>query len=266
MRSTPTSAPIFELAGGDRLGVRSARAVAAGEDAGPPGTARAAEDGEPHLAAPTGELAIAELQPPGKRRDDRRRLAPRPRSLPSWRAAPVERADAGPARRLRGPAPRLRARRLGGPGAALSAAGRYELEGRERAQAQRLAYGSVQRRGTTDYLIAASPSGGSSASTRRCSRRCGSAPSSCSSPTAPPSTPPSTRPSSSPRVAATAAGAIAAPGSSTRSCGGSHARAQAILAALDPASAEGAAVIHSLPAWITELWIRRARPGGGARR
>ena len=35
-----------------------------------------------------------------------------------------------------------------------SAAGRYRLEGRERAQAQALAYGAVQRRGTSDHLAA----------------------------------------------------------------------------------------------------------------
>lgn len=35
-----------------------------------------------------------------------------------------------------------------------SAAGRYRLEGRERAQAQALAYGAVQRRGTNDHLAA----------------------------------------------------------------------------------------------------------------
>jgi len=35
-----------------------------------------------------------------------------------------------------------------------AAASREELTGRERAQAQRLAYGAVQRRGTSDYLIA----------------------------------------------------------------------------------------------------------------
>ena len=34
-----------------------------------------------------------------------------------------------------------------------SAAARHGLEGRERAQAQRLAYGAVQRRGTSDHLI-----------------------------------------------------------------------------------------------------------------
>ncbi len=56
----------LELAGGDRLRVRSARAVAAGEDAGPPGTARAAEDGL-RIACAGDELAIAELQPAGKR-------------------------------------------------------------------------------------------------------------------------------------------------------------------------------------------------------
>ena len=35
-----------------------------------------------------------------------------------------------------------------------SAAGRLHLEGRERAQAQALAYGAVQRRGTTDHFAA----------------------------------------------------------------------------------------------------------------
>ncbi len=35
-----------------------------------------------------------------------------------------------------------------------AAAERHSLEGRERAQAQRLAYGAVQRRGTTDHLAA----------------------------------------------------------------------------------------------------------------
>ncbi len=146
-----------------------------------------------------------------------------------------------------------------------SAAGRYELEGRERGQAQRLAYGSVQRRGTSDYLIAAYAE-------RRVERI------------------------DAPLLAALRLGAFellftdgAAEHAAVdqavelakggRDGGRRHRGAglvnavlrriaregEATLAALDPASAEGAAVIHSLPVWITELWIAERGPEAAAR-
>ena len=83
---------------------------------------------------------------------------------------------------------------------------------RDRAFAMRLAYGTVQRRGTLDHVIERSPAG-RRASTRPCSRRCGSASTSCSSSTASPTTPPSAR-----RVELAKPTRPAAPGSSTRSC------------------------------------------------
>ncbi len=56
---------------------------------------------------------------------------------------------------------------------------------RERAQAQRLAYGAVQRRGTLDAAIERLAGRAARRSTRRCSPACGSASTSCCSPTAP---------------------------------------------------------------------------------
>ena len=75
-------------------------------------------------------------------------------------------------------------------------AARLDLDGRELARARRLAYGSVQRRGTSDHLIAVARPAPASHRRGRRSRRCGSGSSSCSSPTTPTSTPRSTRRSS----------------------------------------------------------------------
>jgi methionyl-tRNA formyltransferase len=61
---TPHIGAFFELADGERLGIRAARALAG--DGGPPGTTRVA-DGELIVACGAGELAISTLQPPGKR-------------------------------------------------------------------------------------------------------------------------------------------------------------------------------------------------------
>ena len=62
---TPHIGAYFELAGGDRLGIRAARAIA-GDAPGSPGTTRV-EDDELIVACDQGELAISVLQPPGKR-------------------------------------------------------------------------------------------------------------------------------------------------------------------------------------------------------
>ena len=147
---TPHIGAFFELDGGERLGVRaapSARRSGARRAGSTRGrrrrAARRLRDGRArdHRAAAARQAG-----------DGRRRLAARARA-PARAWAPLERADAGPPRRLRGPAPRLRARRLGRP-RLRSAVERHRLEGRERAQAQHLAYGAVQRRGTTDHLVA----------------------------------------------------------------------------------------------------------------
>ena len=61
-------------------------------------------------------------------------------------------APAAP-RRLRGPAARVRARRVGGPRPPRRRRSPRPRPARA-AQAQRLAYGAVQRRGTSDHLIA----------------------------------------------------------------------------------------------------------------
>jgi len=62
---TPHIGAFFEIGGGDRLGVRAARAIA-GETATGAGTTRV-EDDELLVACGEGELAISVLQPPGKR-------------------------------------------------------------------------------------------------------------------------------------------------------------------------------------------------------
>ena len=100
--------------------------------------------------------------------------------------------------RLRGAAPRVRARRLRRPRAA--GRGRASWTPRDRALAMRLAYGAVQRRGTLDHLIerlAERPAG--RARPAACSRRCGSGCTSCSTCAARPTTPSSPTRSSSPR-------------------------------------------------------------------
>jgi methionyl-tRNA formyltransferase len=62
---TPHIGAHLELAGGERLGVRRARAQAGDEL--PPGTCRADESGELLVGFTPGVLAVAELQPAGKR-------------------------------------------------------------------------------------------------------------------------------------------------------------------------------------------------------
>ncbi len=67
------------------------------------------------------------------------------------------------------------------------------LGGRDRAQAQRLAYGSVQRKGTSDAAIEKLSGRAIRLLDPPVAAACASASTSCCSPTGPPTTPPSTR-------------------------------------------------------------------------
>ena len=159
----------------------------------------------------------------------------------------------------------LRGRRLHRPRLPRRGRARTTSSGRERAQAQRLAYGAVQRRGTADHLDRAA---------RRAARRparpagrwppCASASTSCSSPTRPPTTPRSTRRSSWRRAAC---------GAAARRTGGPRAgfvnavlrraareRDELLAARSDDSTPEGAAVAHSVPR------VAGADVVGGARR
>ena len=139
-----------------------------------------------------------------------------------------------------------------------------ELDGRERAQAQRLAYGAVQRRGTTDAAI---------------DRLAGRSPRLLDPPVArraaarplraalrrrrPPTTPPSTRRSSSSRAPAPPT----PPASSTRSCA-APARERDELRRRCSATTrtpEAAAVAHSVPLWLARDVVGRARAPTDAR-
>ncbi len=142
---TPHIGAHLELAGGERLGVSSARA---GEDGPPPG-ALAAVGGSLLVGCSAGSLRIDRVKPAGGARDELRRL---PARSPASRSGPLMASAA------RGVAFDV-VRRTFEEGAYTdlafaAAARRAGLEDRERAQAQRLAYGAVQRRGTADALIA----------------------------------------------------------------------------------------------------------------
>ena len=163
-------------------------------------------------------------------------------------SAPDARAAGSPTRRCGGSSRRTPGR----IGRCAAAASRYGLEGRERAQAQALAYGAVQRRGTSDHFVArARRAARSSAST---AAACGAAarplraalrPRRCRSrggrpggrarqgPRRPPPRGRAGQRGAAPRRAR-------APGSCSRG--------------LDDGDPEGAAVAHSVPPWIARLW------------
>ena len=143
-----------------------------------------------------------------------------------------------------------------------AAAERLGLEGRERAQAQALAYGAVQRRGTSDHFIAAltgrpveridppllrgappRPVRAAVRDRRRRSRGRRSGRGARQGPRRPP-----------PR----------APGSSTRSCAARSASGTSSSPASATPIPEAAAVAHSVPLWLAELWWEELGPGGGA--
>ena len=147
-----------------------------------------------------------------------------------------------------------------------AAAARASSTGRELAQAHRLAYGAVQRRGTSDHLIARlAGAPRRQGRRRRRSRRCGSASTSCSSPTRAPTTPPSTRRSSWPRAGSGAPGAAAAPAPRrVRQRGPAPRRARARGAARRRSTTrprQGAAIAHSYPQWLARDVVGGARAG-----
>ena len=172
---TPHIGAYLELAGGERLGVLAARAEG-GE------LAAAALDGADGLRLGCARRRAARCcgcVPPGGGR-----WTPPPTCAATSCPPSRERGgDARAPRRLRGPAPHVRGRRLDRPRLRGAAAQRLELSGRELAQARRLAYGSVQRRGhQRPPDRRSSPAAGAAGSTRPRSRRCGSASTSCSTP------------------------------------------------------------------------------------
>ena len=133
-----------------------------------------------------------------------------------------------------------------------AAADRHRLDARERAQAQRLAYGAVQRRGTTDHLI---------------SRLADRAPSRLDPPVLAAlrlglyelafsdATPP--------HAAVDQAVELAKGGGGRRRGAGAKlvnavlrraASSGDLLAGLDDRTAEGAAALHSCPAWLARMW------------
>ena len=136
------------------------------------------------------------------------------------------------------------------------------LAGRERAQAQRLAYGAVQRRGTSDAAIERLPGARPGCSTRRCWR-------------AAPRPLRAALRRRDPRPRRRRPGGRAGqerpapptpPASSTRSCAAPPASATQLTAALlgDDSTPERAAVAHSAPHWLARDVVggagRRGRP------
>ena len=141
-----------------------------------------------------------------------------------------------------------------------AAAERHGLEGRERAQAQRLAYGAVQRRGTADHLIEAlaeRPVAELDAPVLAALRlglyellfaERGAGPR-------------RRRPGGRAREVGSAGAAAAGggAGSSTPCCAAPRASAPALLAGLDDSTPRGRRSLHSYPAWLAEHVVGGAR-------
>ena len=139
-----------------------------------------------------------------------------------------------------------------------AAAARADLAGRELAQARRLAYGAVQRRGTSDYLVAvlAGRRGGKVDDAALAALRLGLYELLFSE--------------TADHAAVDQAVELAKSG--MRRSGGAHPRARAasgfvnailrraaaerdeLLGGLDDATPAGAAIAHSYPEWLAELW------------
>ncbi len=142
---TPHVGAYLEIGDGNRLGVRRARAVDVGVRTGEV----RAEWGALLLGCGRGALRLEVVQPAGRQADGGRRLPARPS-----RARAVSAAQVSAARKLAFET--IRATFEDGvhtERAFREAADELGLSGRERAQAQRLAYGAVQRRGTADAAI-----------------------------------------------------------------------------------------------------------------
>ncbi len=149
---TPHIGAYLELEGGERLGVLAATAE--------PGAVRRRRPGRRPTAscsaAADGALRLhrgSTRRGPG---DGRRRLPARPQPAAAGVSTPETSAGATPARRAAYEVVRRTFEdEAWADRAFASAAGRLELAGRELAQARRLAYGAVQRRGTSDHVIGA---------------------------------------------------------------------------------------------------------------
>ena len=145
---TPHVGAYLETDGGERLGVRRARAVD-----GRPGAGRGAGRGRRDPRRLRRRRAAARGRAAARRQADAgRRLPPRP---PAAAALRERRADKiAPARSLAFAVLRETFEQGAHTERAFRAeAERRGLAGRERAQAQRLAYGAVQRRGSADAAI-----------------------------------------------------------------------------------------------------------------
>ena len=259
---TPHIGAYLELEGGDRLGIRTARPVTdeeTGEEAieSPAPGSCAPTAGGCCSGPPTGRCGSTWFSRPAGGRCRRRTTCA---ATPSRRAR-LERLspEVTPprARRVRGSAARLRARRLGRPRAA----------GGDRAPRPR---GPRARPGPAPRLRCG-PAPGHLGSPRRAarrapvartstpasSRRCGSASSSSSSRARRPTTPPSARPSSS-RRAATPARAAGLVNAVLRRAARER---DDLLASLDDSTPAGAAIAHSHPPWLAEMWWDELGPG-----
>ena len=116
-----------------------------------PGRSRV-EDGALLLGCGEGALRLEVVQPPGGKPMPADAYL-RGHSLPAHERGRAAEHRPGARARLRGDPRDLRAGRLHRARLPRAGAERLGLDGRERAQAQRLAYGAVQRRGTTDAAI-----------------------------------------------------------------------------------------------------------------
>ena len=139
-----------------------------------------------------------------------------------------------------------------------AAAGRHGLDRRERAQAQRLAYGAVQRRGTSDHLIA-----DARRAPGRAARPAASSPRSGSGlfellvlGRHARTTPRSTRRSSWPSglAAAGAGGRAGRWDSSTPSCAGRPPSARSCWPASTTRPRRAPRSLHSYPEWLARMW------------
>ncbi len=139
---TPHVGAYLETSGGERLGVRRARAVDVGVKAGEV----RAEWGALLLGCGQGALRLEVVQP--------RRQADGGRRLPARPPAAQARAVIAPARVLAFETIQATFEQEAHTELAFrQAADERGLDGRERAQAQRLAFGAVQRRGTIDAAL-----------------------------------------------------------------------------------------------------------------
>ena len=135
------------------------------------------------------------------------------------------------------------------------------LDPRERAFAMALAYGTVQRVATLDHVLARLSEPAARAPGRAGAGRPAARPDAVALP------PRDRRARRRPRVGRACQALVSAAGRdwSTPCCAARRVRAPPVLAGLDDRTPQAAAILHSVPVWLAELWWCRARRRARAR-